>query len=64
MMNLQKKEVKDHQILWKKRDEIIKRLRFTYTAISSEIDSIIQGSLPVESQEDFKEYVDDGCSNA
>ena len=57
MVNLQNKEVKDHQILWKKRDEIMKRLRSTYTAISSEIDSIIQGRLPVESHDGSQEYV-------
>jgi hypothetical protein len=59
MTNLQNKEVKDHQILWKKRSEIMKRLRSTYTAISSEIDSIIQGRLPVESDDGSSEYVDD-----
>jgi hypothetical protein len=62
MMNLQTKEVKDHQILWKNRDDIMKRLRSTYTAISSEIDSIIQGRLPVELDDGSEEYVDDDTS--
>lgn len=59
MTNLQNKEVKDHQIMWKKREEVMKRIRITYTAISSEIDSIIQGRLPAESHEGSQEYVDD-----
>jgi hypothetical protein len=59
MMKLQNKEVKDHQILWKKRNAIMKRLRNTYTAISSETDSIIQGRLPVESEDNSEEEGND-----
>ena len=59
MVKLQNKEVKDHQILWKKRNAIMKRLRSTYTAISSETDSIIQGRLPVESEDNSEEEGND-----
>jgi uncharacterized protein involved in propanediol utilization len=49
MITIQDKEEKDHQTLWKKRKTIIQRSRGTYIAISSEIDAIIHGQLPVGS---------------
>ena len=47
MTILQNKEEKDHQILWKKRKAIMQGSRSAYTAISSEMDSIIHGRLPI-----------------
>ena len=47
MITIQHKEEKDHQTLWKKRRAIVQRSRGTYIAISSEIDAIIHGQLPV-----------------
>jgi hypothetical protein len=55
MTILQNNEEKDHQILWKKRMAIRKRLRSTYTAISSEIDSIIHGHHPIGSGDNSQE---------
>jgi len=46
---MQDKEEKDHQTMWKRKRAIFQRSRGTYIAISSEIDSIIQGKLPVGS---------------
>lgn len=60
MMKLQKKEVKDHQILWKKRSEIMEKSRKAYTAISSELDSIIQGRLPVGPRDNSQEEANEG----
>jgi hypothetical protein len=57
MTKLQNEEEKDHQTMWKKRKAIAQRSRSTYTAISSEVDSIIHGRLPVESEDDSREGV-------
>ena len=46
---MQDKEEKDHQTMWKKKKMILQRMKGTYIAISSEIDSIIHGQLPVGS---------------
>ena len=55
MMKLQNKEEKDHQTMWKRRKAMAQNLRSTYTAISSDLDSIIRGHLPVESGDGKKE---------
>jgi hypothetical protein len=45
IISMQDKEEKDHQTMWKKM--ILQRMTGTYISISSEIDSIIHGQLPV-----------------
>ena len=47
---LQYDEEKDHHTMWKKREAIAKSLRRTYTAISSEVDSILHVILLKENQ--------------
>jgi hypothetical protein len=59
MMKLQNKEEKDHQTMWKKRKAMAQNLRSTYTAISSDLDSIIRGRLPVESGNGSRDGVKD-----
>jgi|SRR5215217_5122220 inactivated superfamily I helicase len=59
MTKLQNEEEKDHQTMWKKRKAIAQSLRKTYTAISSEVDSIIHGRLPVEPGDKSQEGVKD-----
>ena len=59
IMALQDKEEKDHQTMWKKKRAIIQRWRSTYIAISSEIDAIIQGQLPVSSKNSSSEKLED-----
>lgn len=58
---IQDKEEKDHQTLWKKRKAIVQRSRGIYIAISSEIDAIIHGELPVGSKitsaEDLQDHI-------
>jgi hypothetical protein len=55
MITIQDKEEKDHQTLWKKRKAIVQRSRNTHIAISSEIDAIIHGHMPVGSKTNFAE---------
>lgn len=50
MTTIQNKEEKDHQTLWKKRKALVQRSRGTYIAISSEIDAVIHGQLPIGSK--------------
>jgi hypothetical protein len=59
MTKLQNEEEKDHQTMWKKRKAIAQNLRSTYTAISSEVDSIIHGRLPIKSGDNSREGVKD-----
>jgi hypothetical protein len=59
MTKLQNEEEKDPHTMWKKREAITKSLRRTYTAISSEVDSIIHGRLPVEPDDKSQEGVKD-----
>lgn len=56
---IQDKEEKDHQTMWKKRKAIVQRSRATYIAISSEIDAIIHGQLPVASKTNSPEDLKD-----
>lgn len=53
LYNLQSKEEKDHQTLWKNRKSLQEELLKTYNELSSGIESIIQDSieseLPIES---------------
>jgi hypothetical protein len=50
IITMQDREEKDHQTMWKKKRAIFERWRGTYVAISSEIDAIIQGQLPISSK--------------
>jgi hypothetical protein len=59
MMKLQNKEEKDHQTMWKKRKAMAQNSRNTYTTISSDLDSIIRGRLPVESEDSSQEGLKD-----
>lgn len=60
MTTIQDKEEKDHQTLWKKRKAIVQRSRGTYIAISSEIDAVIHGQLPIGSKTNPAEDLQDG----
>jgi hypothetical protein len=65
MSELQNKEEKDHQTLWKKRESLQKQQIHTIINIKSEIDAIMQGNsqmevkiLPPKSLTDVKDESD------